>query len=220
MDQQEKIRIVLVDDHEIMRDGLKGLFGNRHDMEVVGERVDGTTVGELIREHEPDVLTMGVNIAGVNSIDTARWISQEFPDLKIVAHSMYLEKAFVVEMLTAGACGYVYKGHPFGELVRAVNTVVNGEVYLCSKTTSVVMNGYVQGFEQDGSFSHAALTAREREILKVLADGKSSKETALALHISAKTVDTHRRQIMSKLGLYSLPELTKYAIRCGLTSIS
>jgi DNA-binding NarL/FixJ family response regulator len=158
-------------------------------------------------------------VAGINGVEAARRFSQEFPDVRIVAHSMYLERAFVVETLKAGASGYVHKSQSFPELLRSIRAVVGNEVYLCPRSTSVVVNGYLKGAEAGSESANGELTSREQEVLRLLADGKSSKQVALELHISTKTVDTHRRQIMTRLGLYSLAELTKYAIRCGLTSI-
>ena len=147
-------------------------------------------------------------------------LSMDFPNIKIIAHSAYNEKTFVSEMLKAGCCAYVHKNESFSELVKAIETAFHGNVYLCPRVANIVMSSYLQGFSQNNSSMETSLTERERDVLKLLADGKSSKEIALALYISTKTVDTHRRQIMNKVKLFSVPELTKYAIRCGLASIN
>ena len=220
MNDNGQIKILLADDHEIMRDGLKALLKNHPDIKIVGEAENCETAGLMAEKVRPDVITIGINIAGNNGIDTVRKLIKEFPEIKIIAHSMYLEKAFVSEMLKAGISAYVHKEHAFTELLNAIKATAHNEVYLCPKVASIVMNGYLNDLSQNSSSSEASLTDREREVLTLLANGKSSKQIALNLHISTKTVDTHRRQIMNKLTLYSLPELTKYAIRCGLTSIN
>jgi len=219
MTDETKIKVVLADDHSIMRDGLKALFRNHPNIEVVAETEDGITAGRIAREAGLDVITIGLNLGGINNIETVRQLSHECPRVKIVAHSMFLENAFVSDALRAGVSAYVHKEHAFPELIKAINAAMGNELYLCPKVASVVMNGYLKNLSRNGVSSNGCLTDREREVLKLLADGKSAKEIALDLHLSIKTVDTHRRQIMSKLGLYSLPQLTKYAIRCGLTSI-
>lgn len=215
-----KIRVLLADDHKSMRDGLKALCSNQSDIEIVGEAESSETVGLLAQKVRPDVIMIGININGTNGIEIVRKLAREFPEIKIIAHSMYLEKAFVSEMLKAGISAYVHKEHAFSELLNAINAAVHDEVYLCPKVANVVMNGYLKDLSQKGSNSEISLTDREREVLKLLANGESSKQIAMKLHISTKTVDTHRRQIMNKLNLYNIPELTKYAIRCGLTSIN
>ena len=219
VNDNSKIKILLADDHEIMRDGLKALLNDCPGMRVVGEAGDAAGAERVAHEVKPDVITIGVNIAGANGIDTVRKFAHEFPNVKIVAHSVYLEKAFVAEMLKAGTSAYVHKEHAFAALVTAINAAAHNEVYLCPKVANVVMNGYLNNLSHNGS-AEVCLTNRERQVLKLLADGKSSKQIALELYVSVKTVDTHRRQIMNKLKLYSLPELTKYAIRCGMTSIN
>ena len=220
MIQNGKIRVLLADDHKSMRDGLKVLCSNQSDIEIVGEAESSDAVGLMALKVRPDVITIGININGTNGIETVRKLAREFPEIKIVAHSMYLEKAFVSEMLKAGISAYVHKEHAFSELLNAINAAVHNEVYLCPKVASVVMDGYLKDLSQKGSNSEISLTDREREVLTLLTNGESSKQIAMKLHISTKTVDTHRRQIMNKLKLYSIPELTKYAIRCGLTSIN
>ena len=220
MDENGKIRILLADDHKIMREGLKALFDNHSGIKIVGEAESSETIAVMVEKVNPDVINMGINISGTDSIDIVRKLVGKFPNIKIVAHSMYLEKLFISEMLKAGVCAYVYKGHDFNELLNAVDAVIHNKVYLCPNVASIVMDGYLKNLSHNSCSSELSLTNRERDILKLLTNGGSSKQIALNLHISTKTVDTHRRQIMNKLNLYSLPELTKYAIRCGLTSLN
>ena len=203
-----------------MREGLKALFDNHSGMKIVGEVESAETIAVMVEKVNPDVINMGINISGTDSIDIVRKLVGQFPNIKIVAHSMYLEKLFISEMLKAGVCAYVYKGHDFNELLNAVDAAIHNKVYLCPNVASIVMDGYLKNLSHNSCSSELSLTNRERDILKLLTNGGSSKQIALNLHISTKTVDTHRRQIMNKLNLYSLPELTKYAIRCGLTSLN
>jgi len=219
MKDNGKVKILLTDEHKIMRDGLKALFATHPEVQIVGEAEDCGTAAQIADKLKPDVITIGVNIGGSDNIETVRRFSQRCPEVKIVAHSMYLEKSFVTEMMRAGTCAYVHKEQAFAELVKAINAVLADQLYLCPKAANVVMNGYLTGLSKNNKGPDPSLTERERQVLKLLADGKSSKQIALQLHLSVKTVDTHRRQIMNKLGLYSLAELTKYAIRCGLTSL-
>jgi two-component system response regulator NreC len=220
MDNNGKIKILLTDDHKIMRDGLRVLFNNHPRMTIVGEADNLMAAGQIAQKVGPDIITIGMNINGINYFDTVKKLAGEFPGIKIVAHSAYIEKSFVSEMLKAGTCAYVHKEDSFAELVRAIDAAIHGDVYLCPRIANIVMSGYLQGLAQNSSSSETALTEREREVLRLLANGKSSKEIAIELYISTKTVDTHRRQIMTKINLFTVPELTKYAIRCGLTSIN
>jgi two-component system, NarL family, response regulator NreC len=215
-----KIKILLTDDHKIMRDGLKVLFHNHPRMTIIGEADNLESAIKIAQTLKPDIITMGMNIDGVNYFDIVRKLVKEFPEIKIVAHSVYIEKTFVSEMLKAGTYAYVHKEEAFAELVKAIDSAVRGDVYLCPRISNIFMKGYIHGLVCNNNMSEVTLTERERSVLKLLAEGKSSKEVALALHISTKTVDTHRRQIMNKINIFTVPELTKYAIRCGLTSIN
>lgn len=215
----QKFRIILVGDHRIMCDGLRALFRSQPDMEVVGEAEDEATAIRLAHELKPDVVVIDINISGANGIRTTRHISQEAPGIKIVVLSMYPKKAFVAEMLRAGASGYVLKNHTFSELIKAINTVMADEIYLCPKTTSVVVGDYIQSRSGGGGSSDEPLTDKERKVLELLADGKPSKEIAMLIDMSVKTVDARRRRIMQKLNVESVAELVKFAIRSGITSI-
>jgi DNA-binding NarL/FixJ family response regulator len=226
----EKISIILVDNQRIMCDGLRALFKSQPDMEVVGEARDSTEAVQISRELRPDVIVIDVNISGLNDISSVRHISQELPDVKIVALSMYPRKSFISELLRAGASGYVLKNHTFSELIKAIKVVMANDVYLCPKTISVVVGDYVRcrsggsGSTGRGPFndidsSDELLTDRERKVLELIADGKSSKEIARIIEMSVKTVDARRRRIMQKLGIESIAGLVKYAIRLGMTNV-
>lgn len=215
------VRILLVDDHKMFRQGLCKMLKEQPDMDmdVVGEAEDGATAIRLARELKPDFIIMDVDMPGMNGIDAARRILPEMPNIKLVALSTYLKKAFIIEMLKAGASGYILKEQAFDELIEAIKTVISGETYLSTKATSIIVDDYVQSCHRRDAPSKKALTEREYEVLKLLAEGKPSKEIALLLDISIQAVDASRRRIMQKLDIQSFADLVKYAIRKGLTSI-
>lgn len=220
MDNTENIKVFLIEEHKVMREGLRILFNNHPNIIVAGEADDLETAEPLINKVRPDVITLGMNIESGNYIDFVKKLAKEYPNIKIIAHSAYKENTFVSEVLKAGSSAYVHKNESFSELVRAIESIFHGEVYLCPQVANIVMSNYLQMFSQQNSITETTLTERERDVLKLLATGKSSKEIAVELYISTKTVDTHRRQIMNKVNLFSVPELTKYAIRCGFASIN
>ena len=213
------VRILLVDDHKMVREGLSSLLRSEPDMEIVGEADEGATATRLARELKPDVIIMDVNMPGMDGIDATRRILMDIPEVKLIALSMYAKKAFITEMLRAGASGYILKEQAFDELVRAIKMVISDETYLSSKVAGIVVDDYVQNRDGRSGSSAVVLTQREREVLRLLAEGKPSKEIALLLDISTKTIDACRRRIMQKLNIQSLAELIKYAIREGLTTI-
>jgi len=213
------IKILLADDHKITRQGLRSLLEKDDDMEVVAEAEEGRTAVQLARELLPDVVIMDVSMPDLNGMQATRQIVSESENVKIIALSMHSDTLFVSEMLKNGASGYLLKDCAFEELRRAIRTVVAGKTYLSPSISALVVEGYLQRLAKSDSSGLEMLTEREREVLQLLAEGKSTKEIALKLHISVKTVETHRRQIMNKLNIYTVAELTKYAIRKGLTSL-
>jgi len=213
------IRILLADDHKITREGLRSLLDNQQDMEVVAEAEDGRTAVSLVREVVPSVVIMDVSMPDLNGVEAARQIIAQFPDVKIIGLSMHSDTLFVTEMLKSGASGYLLKDCAFDELALAIRTVVTGKTYLSPSISGVVVDDYLHRLSKADFSDSEVLTDREREVLQLLAEGKSTKQIALKLHISVKTVETHRRQIMNKLDIHTVAELTKYAIRKGLTSL-
>ena len=213
------IRILLADDHKITREGLRSLLDNQQDMEVVAEAEDGRTAVSLVREVVPSVVIMDVSMPDLNGVEAARQIIAQFPDVKIIGLSMHSDTLFVTEMLKSGASGYLLKDCAFDELALAIRTVVTGKTYLSPSISGVVVDDYLHRLSKADFSDSEVLTDREREVLQLLAEGKSTKQIALKLHISVKTVETHRRQIMNKLDIHTIAELTKYAIRKGLTSL-
>jgi len=212
------LKILLADDHKIVRDGLRSLIEKEPGMRVVAEAEDGRTAVSLAREHTPDVVIMDVSMPGLNGIEATRQIRAEQPDAKIIALSMYSDRRFVTGILGAGASGYLLKDCAFEELIEAIHTVSKGQYYLSPGITGVVVQDYVGKVAAELS-SSSVLTPREREVLQLLAEGHSTKEIAGALHLSVKTVESHRQKIMQKLNIFNVAGLTRYAIREGLTSL-
>ncbi|MDY0045079.1 MAG: response regulator transcription factor [Syntrophales bacterium] len=211
-------KILLAEDHKIVRDGLRTLIGSEPGMEVVAEAEDGRSAVRLAHELSPDVIIMDIAMPDMNGIDATRVIIRENPKVKVIALSMYSDRRFVSGMLEAGASGYLLKDCAFEELVRAIRSVMSNQIYLSPTIAGIVVNRYIGKSPGSESSVFTNLTPREREILQILAEGMSTKKIAYHLNISVKTVETHRRNIMEKLNIHSISELVKYAIREGLTS--
>ena len=213
------IKIFIADDHRILREGLRSMIEKIRNVDVVGEAGNGREAVRLASEKRPDVVIMDVNMPDLNGIEATRLLLKELPAVKVIALSMYSDKRFVAGMLRAGASGYLLKAGAFEELATAVQTVMAGDIYLSPRVTGVVIEDYVGQLNQEKSAPTKTLSPREREILQLLAEGKSSKDVASLLHVSEKTVHSHRQNIMEKLNLHSIAELTKYAIREGITTV-
>jgi DNA-binding NarL/FixJ family response regulator len=213
------INILLADDHQIVRSGLRNLFEAEKDMKVVAEADNGRLAVQLAKELAPNVVVMDITMPDLNGVEATRQIVADSPSTRVVALSAHTDRHFVTEALRAGAAGYLPKTSAFDELVTAVRTVAAGKVYLSPSVANVVIESYVRGDTAEGRSAFALLSTREREVLQLMAEGQATKEVARTLHVSVKTVETHRAKIMDKLNLHSVAELTKYAIREGLTSV-
>ena len=213
------IRIVLADDHRITREGLLSMLNNEDGMDVVGEAENGREAVTLAQELLPDLVIMDVTMPDLNGIEATRMITSGAGEIDVIAISMYSDKQFVQGMIQAGASGYLLKDCAFEELLNAIRVVVSGNTYLSPAIAGIVVKDYLDKLSTDGSSASSILTTREREVLQLIAEGMSTKKIASHLGISIKTIETHRRQIMGKLGIFSIAELTKYAIREGLTSL-
>ncbi len=212
-------RILVADDHHIMRQGLKSLLETDANNEIVGEAEDGRQAVEMVQRLRPDVVIMDVAMPTLNGVEATRRILQDNPHVKVIALSMHSDRQFVGRMLEAGASGYLLKDCAFEELADAVKAVVKGDTYLCTKVVGTVVDGYVRGPGDDGKAALSKLTNREREVLQLISEGHSTKTIAFSLTVSVKTIETHRRNIMAKLDVHSVAELTKLAVRLGLTSL-
>lgn len=213
------IRILIAEDHAIVREGLRSLIEKQPDMEIVSEAEDGRTAVEKVRELLPDIVIMDITMPNLNGVEATRQIINEFPQIKVIALSIHSNRRFVADMLGAGATGYVLKECLFDELVQAIKAVTAGESYLSSRITGVVVEDYVSRLSNIVESPLASLTGRERQVLQLIAEGKTTKQIALDLHVSTKTIEANRRQIMEKLSVHSIAELTKYAVREGLTPL-
>ena len=209
----------MADDHKILCDGISSLLKEYPDFEVIGEAADGRTALRLVRELSPDVVIMDISMPDMNGIDATRRINAEHPGVKVIALSMHCEKQFVSEIFKAGASGYLLKDCAFEELEHAIRIVMNNQTYINPQIASLVVESLVSQPVASKKQAFTLLTEREREVLQLIAEGKSTKQIASDLHVSAKTVESHRRQVMGKLNIRNVAELTKYAIREGLTSI-
>lgn len=211
------IKVLIADDHKIVLDGLVSLINEHRDMNVVGQATDGRSVVTLAMETDPDIVVMDLTMPILNGIDATRMIIQKAPDIRVIALSMHSEKRFIRAALKAGASGYLVKENAFDELVSAIRAVKDRKNYLCPVATKIMMLDYLHHIKAEGNFTDRdILTPREREILQLLAEGRKTREIAGDLNVSVKTVETHRKNIMDKLDVRSIAELTRYAIREGI----
>ena len=214
------IKIILVDDHKILREGICSLVKGFPDMEVIGEAADGRIALRLVEELSPDVVIMDISMPDLNGIDATRQISTKHPEVKVIALSMHYDKQFVSEIFKAGASGYLLKDCAFDELEHAIRVVMENKTYINPQIASLVVESLIsQPVAATNTQAFSLLTAREKEVLQLIADGNSTKQIASQLNVSAKTIESHRRQVMGKLNMRNVAELTKYAIREGLTSV-
>lgn len=213
------MKVLLADDHRMMRDGLRAVL-ERDGFKVVGEAATGHEALALAHSLIPDVVIMDIAMPELNGIDATRKLTKELPHVKVIALSMNADRRYVIAMLEAGAVGYLLKNEASEELLRAISAVMRGQTYVSPGVAGDVIDHAMGRRPRAGAAAaEKPLSPREREVLQLLAEGKSSKEIANVLAIALPTVETHRRQLMSKLKLRSIAELTKYAIREGLTSV-
>jgi DNA-binding NarL/FixJ family response regulator len=212
------IKILLADDHAIVRDGLRRSLQQEEDMEVIGQAKDGLSTIQLARELSPDIVLMDISMPDINGMDTCREITRDFPNIKVIGLSMHSAKRFVSEMFKAGACGYLPKNCEYDELANAIRSVMAGKTYLSPAITDVVVDNFVRVSAEENNSVFFTLTKRERQVLQLMAEGKTTKQIGQSLHISPKTVEAHRLRVMEKLNINNVAQLTKYAIQEGLTS--
>jgi DNA-binding NarL/FixJ family response regulator len=214
-----KNSIIIVDDHKIMRDGLRIILEQESDLEIIDEADNGRDAVKIIMNKKPDIVIMDIGMPDMNGIEATRQIVKDLPEIKIIALSMHYDIQYVSGMLKAGAKGYLLKDCAGSELIIAIKSISNNNTYICQEITNSLINDYSKYQVLDQSSNESILTGRENEILQLLTEGKSTKHIAQKLFISVKTVEAHRANIMHKLEIRNLPELTKYAIRKGITSL-
>lgn len=213
----KKIRVLIADDHTIVREGIRMILSAQPDIEVVGEAANGQEAIDLTRKLRPDVVVMDISMPGVSGINATKAIKAEMPEVNVLALTMHEDETYVFQLLKAGASGYVLKRGAASDLVNAVRAASKGEAFLYPSVAKAVVQDYLQRVEAGEERERwDGLTQREREILKLIAEGYTNREIAQKLYISVKTVQTHRAHILEKLGLHDRTELVRYAIRKGL----
>jgi DNA-binding NarL/FixJ family response regulator len=213
------VEIIIADDHKLMREGLSSLLVQHDDIVVVGQANNGREAVQLTERLEPDVVVMDVSMPDLNGIDATRQIISRRPRTRVIALSMHSDRQFVAEMFRAGASGYLLKDSAFEELASAIRTVAKNERYIAPKISGFSLEECNPSSRHSEPLVFPKLSDREREVLQMIAEGKGTKEIAAELHLSTKTVETHRQHLMDKLDMYSVAELTKFAIREGLTTL-
>ncbi|HUL01168.1 MAG TPA: response regulator transcription factor [Nitrospirota bacterium] len=213
------IKILLADDHKLIREGLRALIKEQPDMTVVAEAEDGRTAVQLATKFSPNIIIMDISMPGLNGIEATRQILASSANSKVIALSMHIDRRMILEILNAGASGYLLKDCAFDEVIHAIQMVTSNCTYLSPKITDVVVKDYVSRISKEELSTLSILTSREREVLQLLAEGKKTKDIASVLQVSIKTAEFHRQQIMEKLNIHSIAELTKFAIREGLTEL-
>jgi two-component system response regulator NreC len=214
-----KVRILLADDHQIMREGLKALLGKHSSIQVIAEADNGIEALNIARREKPDVIVMDIAMPDINGIEVTRQLKSELSDIKIIALSMHSDRRFVSEILKAGASAYVLKHAAFEDLEKAIKAVMMNRTFLSADILESVVSDYVSQLSNSEYEAYRQLSNRERQVLQLLAEGNSTKEIAFKLHVSVKTIESHRQNIMNKLGIRTLAGLTKFAVREGLTSL-
>jgi two-component system response regulator NreC len=214
-----KIKILIADDHKILRQGIRSLLAPQPDFEVVGETADGPETLKETFKLKPDVVLMDIGMPNLNGFEATRQIKKNLPEVKVLILTMYQDDEYVLQALHSGASGYVLKDVAVEELVTAIRAVNNDQYYLSPSISHTVIDAYLRKTEKGEKEPLELLTAREREIVQLIAEGYTNKEIAAKLFISVKTVDAHRSHIMEKLDIHEVARLVKYAIRKGITDL-
>ena len=210
-------RVLIADDHPLIRSGLRALLARERDFEVVGEAADGYQALELVEQLKPDVVMLDVSMPRLNGIDVAQKISEKIPSTRVIIVSIHSDEGYVLRALKAGAKGYLLKASPEDDILNAVRAVAAGQAFLSPEISRLLVEEYVREMRFRGvEDSYDLLSIREKEILQLLASGSTNRQVAELIHVSLATVETHRTNIFQKLGIHSLPELILYAVRKGV----
>ena len=213
------IKIILADDHKLFCEGLRSMLDSQPGLKVIATAPDGHAAVNLVRETSPDVVIIDIGMPNLNGIEATRKIVAENASIKVIALSMHSDKRFIAEMFKAGASAYLLKDCDLEELTNAISAVMEDNPYISPSVSKVVIKDYIKNLKNENTSVFTVLTAREREVLQILAEGKNTHQIAATLFVSEKTVESHRRQIMNKLGIHNVAGLIKYAIREGLTTL-
>jgi len=212
------IRVLLADDHTLVRAGIRALLEAQAGVEVVAESGDGRETLELIVKHAPDIALLDIGMPGLNGLEVARRAAKDSPRTRIIMLSMYADRTYLRQALATGVSGYLLKGAAVAELPLALQSVMRGETYLTPRISQEVVKGFLRESQKEEPGPLEGLTRRQREILQLIAEGRSTKEIAQILDVSVKTVETHRMRMMDRLGIHDVPGLVRFAIRAGLVS--
>lgn len=212
------IKILIADDHQLFREGLVTLLSDDPNMEIIGQAEDGEQAVAQAIKLNPDIIMMDIGMPVINGIEATGILKKELPDLKVIGLTMHAENFFIKGLLEAGAVGYLFKNCAYDELILAINTVNNGNIYLSNEIADILIHEYI-GKENDTKVMNPILSEREQQVLKLIAEGKSNNEMAELLFLSVKTIGTHKQHILNKLELKSTADMVKYAIKTGLISL-
>jgi DNA-binding NarL/FixJ family response regulator len=210
------IKILIADDHKVFRDGIISILDDVEDITVIAEANDGRQVLEQLKSHQPNVILMDISMGDANGIDSTKLVRQQYPDIKVLVLSMHAESGYIIKMLEAGASGYLLKDAGKEEMIRAIRTVVNGDTYYSEKVSSIIIQHLTNPNKSKPGKTGVALTKREVEVLQLITEEYTNPEIAEKLYISIRTVDTHRRNLLEKLGVKNTAGLVKYAIKYGI----
>lgn len=213
------ITIVLADDHKLIRECIGSAISARSSLKVIGETESGNTVVEMCAREHPDIAILDISMEGLNGIDSTKKITAKAPQTKVIILSMHSDKTHIIKAFEAGARGYLLKSCALEELIDAINTVFDNKRFISPSISNILLEDFIASLNTKNKFCWSILTQKEREVLQLIAGGKSTKEISLRIGACIKTVETHRQNIMNKLDLHSVAELTKYAVREGLTQL-
>jgi two-component system nitrate/nitrite response regulator NarL len=217
--RKKKIRLLLVDDHPVVRRGMRSCLEDIRHVEVVDEAVDGKEAVEKVRKLSPDIVLMDIDMPIMNGLEATKLLREEFPDTRVLILSIHTNKEYVLQIIRSGAQGYVLKDASPADLVRAIESVDGGEPFFSPDISQIVLNQYLEEAGADSAGDAVKLTTRERQVLAMIAGGQSNKEMASALNVGVRTIETHRERVMNKLNIHSVAGLTKYAITNGIVKL-